>query len=443
MQEEYFMKNKLMSSFLIVTIFVFLLSACNSKQTSQKELGQSSSSGDEVSGEITVASWNLAADSLTETAKKFMEKYPETKVKIEYVTSDYNKIIPPLTAGKGAPDVIQIQQRDFPNFLERFPNQFVDLTKLLNGKEDEFVEVAMNLAKKDGHIYALPWDLGPVGVYYRKDFFKKAGVDPKSITTWDKFIEAGKKIQDANDGVKMLALGLSSDDIADMYRMLMNELGAQYYDKDGKIKFVTKENIKAIQMYKRLVDEGLVMDAPTWDDRIRAFVNNKVAAIVYPVWYAGTIKTQAADQKGLWGLMPMPAFEEGGPNQAHMGGSVLAISTQSKNQKLAWKFIEFALMTNEGQDIQMKYGLFPSWKPYYQTEQFKAVDEYFGVSLSEFFGKLSTNIPLLDYGAHYMDINNAIIDALGAVISKDADIAKALKKAEQRAARDTGLDIAK
>lgn len=428
--------------FLIATIIVGLLSACSSKNASQSGSSQLSSTEGEVSGEITVASWNLAADSLTETAKKFMEKYPKAKVKVEYVTSDYNKIIPPLTAGKGAPDVIQIQQRDFPNFLERFPNQFVDLTKVLGSKESEFVEVAMNLTKKGGHIYAVPWDLGPVAVYYRKDFFEKAGVDPKSITTWDKFIEAGKKIQSANAGVKMLALGLSSDDIADMYRMLMNELGAQYYDKDGKIQFETKENIEAIKMYKRLVDEGLVMDAPTWDDRIRAFVNNKVATIVYPVWYAGTIKTQAPNQKGLWGLMPMPAFEEGGPNQAHSGGSVLAISTQSKNQKLAWKFIKFALMTNEGQDIQMKYGLFPSWKPYYQTEQFKAVDEYFGIALSDFFGNLSTKIPPLDYGAHYMDINNAIIDALGEVIFKNEDITKALKKAEEKAARDSGLEIA-
>ncbi|MDQ0338642.1 lactose/L-arabinose transport system substrate-binding protein [Caldalkalibacillus uzonensis] len=438
------MPKKYLYVSLIAVFVISLLSACGGNQTHQQEPEQASNGteGDGVSGEITVAGWNLAADAMVETAEKFMEKYPDANIKVEYVTSDYDSIIPPLTAGRGAPDVIQIQQRDFPNFLEVFPNQFVDITDRLDGRENEFAEVAMNLAQQDGRVYALPWDLGPAAVYYRKDFFENAGIDAESITTWDKFIEAGKKIQEANEGVKMLALGYSSNDVAELYRILMNQLGAQYYDEEGNIQFVSEENIKAIEMYKKIVDEGIVMDAPTWDDRIRAFVNNQVAAVIYPVWYAGTIKTQAPDQEGLWGLMPLPAFEEGGPNQAHSGGSVLAISTQSENEELAWKFIEFALMTEEGQDIQMKYGLFPSWQPYYETEQFKVIDEYFGIALSDFFGQLSTDIPPLDYGAHFMDINNAIIDALGAVMLDNENIEDALRRAEQRAARDTGLNIA-
>ena len=121
---------------------------------------------------------------------------------------------------------------------------------------------------------------------------------------------------------------------------------------------------------------------------------------------------------------------------------MLAVTTQSDDQELAWNFIEFALMTNEGQDIQMKYGLFPSWQPYYDTDNFKVEDEYFGIALSEFFGELSTDIPPLEYGAHYMDINNAIVDALGEIVIDGKDITEALRDAEQKAARDTGLEIA-
>jgi lactose/L-arabinose transport system substrate-binding protein len=438
------MKKRYFSIFLIVVLLLSVLSACSGKSTAggEAELKKKSPEG-EVSGEITVASWNLAADSLKEEAENFMKKYPKAKVNIEYVTSDYKSITPPLTSGKGAPDVMQIQQRDFANFLEVFEGQFVDLTARLDGRESEFAEVALNLVKdKDGKIMGLPWDIGPVGIYYRKDFFEKAGVDPSTLTTWDKFIEAGKKIQSANDNVSMLALGMSSKDIAEVYRMLMNQLGAQYYDKDGNIQFATEENVQAIEMFKKIVDAGLVVDAPTWDDRIRAFANNKIAAAIYPVWYAGTIKTQAENQKGKWGLMPMPAFTEGGPNQSHSGGSTLAISTQSNNKELAWKFIEYTLMTNEGQDVQMKYGLFPSWQPYYETEKFKEMDEYFGVALSEFFGKLSTDIPTIDYGSKFMDVNNAIVGALGDVMD-GKEIEEALKAAEEKAARDTGLKISK
>jgi lactose/L-arabinose transport system substrate-binding protein len=43
--------------------------------------------------------------------------------------------------------------------------------------------------------YAMPWDSGPVAVFYRRDFYEKAGVDPAKIKTWDDFIAAGKKVR--------------------------------------------------------------------------------------------------------------------------------------------------------------------------------------------------------------------------------------------------------
>ena len=49
----------------------------------------------------------------------------------------------------------------------------------------------------------MPWDSGPVVLYYRRDMFEKAGVDPASIETWDDFVEAGKKVVAANgEGVR-------------------------------------------------------------------------------------------------------------------------------------------------------------------------------------------------------------------------------------------------
>ncbi|MCU9613059.1 extracellular solute-binding protein [Caldibacillus lycopersici] len=436
------MKKHFWKAFVLLTAMMFILSACSGGKSSAGVDALSAEAPDEeLSGEITVASWNTAADALTETAEGFMKKYPNTKINIEYVTSDYNSITPPLTSGKGAPDIVQVQQRDFPNFMEVFEGQFVDLTDRLGDHANEFAEVALNLTKdSDGKIMALPWDLGPVAVYYRKDFFENAGVDPASITTWDKYIEAGLKIQEANEGVSMVSLSLNSDDVVELYRMMLNQLGGQYYDEDGKIKFASDESIQSAEMFKKIVDAGIVLDAPTWDDRIRTFVNNQVATTIYPVWYAGTIKNQAADQKGKWGLMPMPAFTEGGPNQSHSGGSVLAITTQSENPELAWAFMEYTLMTNEGEDVQMKYGLFPSWQPYYETENFKAVDDYFGVALSEFFGQLSTDIPPIDYGAHFLDVNSALIGAMNDIL-EGKDTVEAFKAAEETAARDTGLEI--
>lgn len=83
----------------------------------------------------------------------------------------------------------------------------------------------------------------------------------------------------------------------------------------------------------KLKNEGIVFNSPTWDDRVRAVVNGNTATVIYPVWYAGTLRHQAKELKGKWGVFPLPAFTEGGPNQANSGGSLLAISSQSKTKK--------------------------------------------------------------------------------------------------------------
>ena len=48
-----------------------------------------------------------------------------------------------------------------------------------------------------GKVYGVPMHTSQVGFFYNKDLFAKAGVDAASIKTWDDFLAAVKKLQDA------------------------------------------------------------------------------------------------------------------------------------------------------------------------------------------------------------------------------------------------------
>jgi len=104
-------------------------------------------------------------------------------VNVEYVDGTYQKVIPELVAGD-APDIIQVQQRDFQTFLHKFPGDFVDLTPYMSSIKNHIAPVALDVTMQNGHIYAAPWDLGPAALYYRKDLFREAGINPNSIKTW-------------------------------------------------------------------------------------------------------------------------------------------------------------------------------------------------------------------------------------------------------------------
>ena len=132
----------------------------------------------------------------------------------------------------------------------------------------------------------MPWDSGPVVMFYRRDFYEKAGVDPAGIKTWDDFIAAGKKVMEANPGVVMTQGDLNGD--TEWFRMLANEQGCGYFSGDAQSITVNQPAcVAALDKVKEMVDAGL-MTAANWDEKIQSNNAGTVASQLYGAWYEGT-----------------------------------------------------------------------------------------------------------------------------------------------------------
>jgi len=70
------------------------------------------------------------------------------------------------------------------------------------------------------------------------------------------------------------------------------------------------------------------------------------------MWYMGRFVDYMPDLSGKVVIKPMPAWEEGGPRSAGMGGTGTVVTNQSENPELAKKFIAFAKLSKEG-NIQL------------------------------------------------------------------------------------------
>lgn len=405
-----------------------LLTACGGATTTAAK-----NDGEPVT--IKVAAWNVAADSLKAEIEGFQKKYPNIKVEVQYVDADYTKIMPRLVSGSEVPDIIAIQSRDFPAFMKKFPNEFVDITDKTAGLKDKFVASAWEPTALDGKVYAMPWDIGPAAVYYRTDLFQQAGIDPASIQTWEDYIAAGKKLKEHFNG-SIVMTGYSPD--FDLYEQLFSQLGGNYTTSDGKIDIGSQQSKQALTLIKRFADEGIAIDIKDWNGRMTAVKNNKIASVIYPVWYAGTLINNIADQKGNWAVMPLPAFEKGGSTQANLGGSVLTIAKKSKNPDAAWKFLEYSLATDEGETVMLKYGLFPAYKAFYDNVAFKEKNEYFGSAIYQFFAKQSEKIAPMHHGSIMLDAKKPITDMVMAVIAGQS-IEEATANAGQEITKKTGL----
>ncbi len=394
---------------------------------------------------LTVATWDVADDALRATIPLFKRKHPVVEVEMQAMTIDYQQVVPRLVAGSGAPDVFSIAQQDFQNVMMRFPGQFVDVTDRMEKFRDQFADAPLSHAEKDGKLYAVPWDMGPVGLWYRKDLFRRAGIGPNDVATYDGFIEAGKELQNrVGGGTKMTAFDASGGGTnPSHYHILLNQQGGSFYGSGNTIDFTNQKSYNAMGLLDRFVTEDIAADTPTPEEYSRVVTNSDTATLMDAAWGVGTIKTAGGNaQKGEWDVIPLPAFTSGGPREATLSGSVLVISSQTEKEDAAWDFIASALLTREGQAESWAQGLFPSWTPYWETPAFNEPDPYFGFAVAPKFAAIAREVPALEYGTNFLDFQSPLMDAYSAVLTGDTTPQDAMAQAEQRAASATGLEVA-
>jgi len=316
------------------------------------------------SGELTIWSWNVAASSLQATVEGFNKQYPDVKVTVEDLGNQqvYDKTLAGCAAGgEGLPDIVSVENFEAEIFWSQFPDCFVDLTTLgytpeIKALFPEFKRTELEVGEA---AYAMPWDSGPVAVFYRRDYYEKAGVDPATIKTWDDFIAAGKKISEANPGVVMAQADFNGD--SEWFRMISNEQGCGYFSLDGQSITINQPAcVATLEKVKEMKDAG-TLTAGNWDEKIQANTAGTVASQMYGGWYEGTIRSTSPDLSGKWGVYQMPSLTADGPRAANLGGSSLAITSVSQNKEAAWAYVNYTLGTNEGQVTMLKsFGLVPS-----------------------------------------------------------------------------------
>jgi lactose/L-arabinose transport system substrate-binding protein len=263
----------------------------------------------DLSGEITVWSWNTAASSLKATVPGFNKLYPNVKVNVLDIGNPATidtALAGCAAGGVGLPDVLSIDNQRTEIFWNQFPDCFVDLHTLGYTAADQAKFPMFKRIELEGcdKAYAMPWDSGPVAMFYRRDFYQ-AGVDPTAIKTWDDFIAAGKKVAAANPGVVMSQADFNGD--TEYFQMMSNEQGCNTFSADGKSITVNQPGcVRAFAKLKEMKDAG-TLTAANWGEKIQTVTAGKVASEMYGGWYEGSIRTNAPADAGKWGVYLMAA----------------------------------------------------------------------------------------------------------------------------------------
>jgi lactose/L-arabinose transport system substrate-binding protein len=397
-------------------------------------------------GEITVWGWKAAMDTITMTnvLQDFQTEYPGIKVNIVlYQPADvYQKLPLAISAGTGAPDVSLVENSHLGQLVDL--GGLADLTERVQPYLDKMNQYKWNDAMKDGKYYAMPWDSGPVVLYYRRDVFKKAGLpdDPAKVSelvaTWDDYLNVCKTIKE-KAGVDCFAQN-KANNTARLYEMMLWQQGLGYYNDKGEVTVDSPENIAALEKLGEFWQAGLLSDQQEWTDGWYAELASKDHPIA-TTWMGVFLKTWiASGTAGDWGVARMPAMKAGQVRAANDGGSAFVIPEQSQNQDAAWAFVEFLLGREESQLKMFAFSDFiPSLETTYDAPIFKEADPFFGGQAArEIYADVVKNVPTAYvYGPHYSEMNGFVTTALQKYATGQA-AADALKEAAEAIRQQTG-----
>lgn len=345
---------------------------------------------------LEIWGWEGALNGLQAVDEGFKELYPN--ITLNYVarpTEDTNQqILLSATAGSGFPDVSVVQD----HFVRRYAELGIlaDITDFIAPYRDDFPSYKLDLTAVDDRLFAVPWDSVPVAVFYRRDVFEAAGVDPTSIRTWEDYFKAGETIMEKSN-VPMLYLQKAQHD-GRLFEAMMRQQGSGILAEDGTV-LLDKDprHIEVLNYMKRLWDAGIAADTDLFSDAgQRGVAEGKIATIIEEVWMGQVLAGQMAPEaSGEWGVIKLPAWELEGGRAVGAGGSYLAVFGTSEQNEAALAYLEFHVLNAENQiAVYEASDIFPSLSTTYDMPFFQEEVPYFGgQKIRELFAGVNRSIP--------------------------------------------------
>ena len=219
-----------------------------------------------------------------------------------------------------------------------------------------------------GKTWGIPFQRSTIVMYYNKDAFKKAGLNPDNPPkTWEELAEMGKKLTTKDQwGVMIPSTGYPYW----MFGALCKQNGEVLMDGDGKETFFNKAGVvEALQYWKDLSGKYKAMPEGTieWGTLRQNFLEGKTAIM----WHStGNLTTVKKNAKFDFGVAMLPAKKMRGTPTGG-GNFYIFKKTSAEERKAAMKLIKFMTSPERSAQWSMQTGYIGISQAAYDTEALK------------------------------------------------------------------------
>jgi sn-glycerol 3-phosphate transport system substrate-binding protein len=352
----------------------------------------------------------------------FQAENPDITVKAIYSGNYSDTMTKAMTALKGGtpPNLSVILSTEIFTLIDNDAIvPFDDLITTAEEKQwlDSFYPALMENSRTADKTWSIPFQRSTIVMYYNKDAFRKAGLNPDAPpATWDELVEMGKKLVVKDSSGNVTQWGLEIPSTGYPYWMfgalcrqngevLMNSAGTEVYFKNPGV-------VQALDFWKDLGQTHGIMPKGTieWGTLRTDFLEQKTAMMWHSTGNLTAVKKNASFD---FGVAMLPAKKERGTPTG--GGNFYIFKESSPEERAAaLKFIKWMTQPERTAQWSIGTGYLGTRADAYETDELKRyVKEFPAAAIARDQLKYATaELSVHENGRVYKTLNDAIQAAL-------------------------------
>lgn len=278
------MARKLLSILSVLLVASMLLAACGG--------------GNAASDEKVLRVWIQWGDNPQQIQELFDKYTAESGIKVEVTAPiDDDKVLPALT-GSNPPDILVLSGGDAAKsfYKEGLVLELSESIETGNIDMTDMYEAPLSQCRQGDKIVCLPWGTDAYALFWNKDLFEAAGLDPeKPPSTMEELVEYAEKLTIVGADGSLEQVGFIPNHSWSHTDLYARNFGGFWYSDDGSAltansqamidaltwqqQFYTKYGVDNLQAFASGFGEYSSPDAP--------FYAGKVAMMVEGEWQVG------------------------------------------------------------------------------------------------------------------------------------------------------------
>lgn len=412
----------------VISVFfmAMILTSCSGGSSSKKETT-------EIDFYFPVAVGGEVANIVEGLAEDFEEENPDIKVNAKFGGSYAETMTQVMASAQSGnpPELAVLFSIDLFTLIEN--DLIEELTPLFDDELlDDFYEGFMSNSQIDDHVWSLPFQRSTIVLYYNKDAFEEAGLDPEQPPeTWDELVEYGEDLT-IDDGKTQWGLEIPSTDYQYwMLQALALETEDNIMSDDGKETFFDAPYTKeAMQFYLDLGQKHQIMPegVTEWATVPSDFLSEDTAMMYHTTGNLSEVKDKAEFD---FGVSFLPANNQYG---SPTGGGNLYLFKDIDDDKrdAAIKFMEFLTEPERVAEWSIDTGYVATRESAYDTDILKEYVDDFpeAIVAREQLEYADSEMATYQNGEIQEMLNDMIQSILNEKVSVDEGLEEAQEKAE-------------